>query len=107
MKHFFVLILPMILYVTACSSPVSTGDEDLPTTTISFALQEASHTTLWLENSYKTTVLTITDQLYEAGSHSITFEMADRNGNSFPKGIYSYHIKTNHFSQSRFLIYNP
>lgn len=99
--YFFVLIL-----ITGCSSPLDIPDEDPPSTIVSFALQESSQVVIWLENAYKTKVLTITDQVYPAGNHSVAFEFADGKGKTLPVGIYTIVIEAGQFSTRQPIFFN-
>lgn len=98
--YFFALLL-----ITGCSSPVNIPDEDPASTSITFSLQESSHVVIWLENAYKTKVLTITDQTYPPGTHSVSFEFADEKGKNLPFGIYTIFIEAAQFSINEPIFY--
>jgi hypothetical protein len=67
-----------------------------PATTIRFALPQASIVLLTTHNISGRLVRTLTDNHYEAGYHSITFDATD-----LPSGIYIYTINTGTFSNSK------
>jgi endo-1,4-beta-xylanase len=71
-----------------------------PSTTISFSLLERSDVRLVLINVLGIEVKTITSGSYGAGYHSVKLEMNDQ-----PSGIYVYRLQTEHFTNSRKLLF--
>lgn len=93
----------IIAFGAGCSNSLDTGDTEPYSTMISYQLNEETHVKLWVENSYKTTVSALVDEVQQAGSYQVTFNAVDSNGNNLPEGLYTYRIETNSHSQSRVL----
>lgn len=70
-----------------------------PSTQLSFSLPEKAHVSLAIYNSLGKLVSQLTDQVYEAGNHSLSW-----NAGSFPSGIYFCVMKANAFTASKKLI---
>lgn len=101
MRYLILCFFICLLLIAGCSSPVNSFDEDPPFTGISFTIPESSRVVIWLENSYKTKVLSITDELYPAGDHNISFAFADESGNILPAGIYTIVMEIGDYSSKR------
>lgn len=95
------VLVPILFY--GCSNPLDVGDGVPLSTIITYNLPADSHVKLWVENSYKTSVATLVDEVQQAGFHNVTFNAVDSNGNNLPEGLYTYHLETNSHSQSRVL----
>ena len=54
-----------------------------PSTTLSFSLQEAAHVSLKVYNTFGQEVATVSNQTFDAGFHTVTFE-----GAALPSGVY-------------------
>jgi hypothetical protein len=65
-------------------------------TKISFFLASSANTKITLYNISGQEIFVITNQLYNEGSHSITFD-----ANSLPAGLYIYKMETGNFQQIR------
>jgi len=100
-KYSFLLFLSLIW---GCSNSVGPEDDVIPSTTINFSLEETSHVKLWIENAYQTRVITLVDEERDAGIHTISFDMIDSKDNRLPNGLYTYHLETEFYSQSRTMI---
>ncbi len=79
-------------------------NEDIPSTSIEFALEETSHVELWIENAYQTRVITLVDEKRDAGVHTVSFDMVDSKGNRLPDGLYTYHLVSDSFSTSNTVV---
>jgi len=91
----------MIAYGAGCSNSLDTGETEPFSTMISYQLSEETHVKLWIENSYRTTVATLVDEVKQAGFHQVRFGGTDSDGNNLPEGVYTYHLETDQYSQSR------
>lgn len=73
-----------------------------PTTTISFSLPEQDHVTLRVFNSQGQLVQILAQQVYEPGTHELTW---DANAQSpLPSGIYFYELVTNSWRSTKTMI---
>ena len=72
-----------------------------PTTTIKFALPEASNVNLEVYNILGQKVNVLVDSYMDAGYHSIEWNGDDQNGNKVSSGVYFYKIKAGDFEQSK------
>ena len=57
-------------------------------TEIKFSVEEASQVTVEIYNLMGSKVLTLTDQPYKPGEHSINWDATDANGAKLPEGVY-------------------
>jgi len=70
-----------------------------PSTTISFALPQATQLKITVYNTLGEQVTTIAEGMYDAGYHKITF-----NASNLPSGTYIYRLESNDFVQVRKMI---
>jgi hypothetical protein len=70
-----------------------------PTTNINFSLAEAGNVKLLVYNLLGEEVMTIINELREAGRHSVTFDAG-----SLPSGTYFYKLETPQFSETKKMI---
>ncbi len=76
-----------------------------PTTIIRFGLPQMDEVTLTIYNMLGQKVITLlNNKSKQAGYHGIAWNGKHQNGNRVASGIYVYHLKTKHFSQSRKMI---
>ena len=66
-----------------------------PTTTIGFTLSKASQTNLTIFDVLGREVAVLTDELRNAGTHTIEWDGKNKNGKQVPTGIYFYRLQTN------------
>lgn len=97
-------LLLIFFLILGCSNSLGPENDVIPSTTISFAIGETSHVKLWIENSYQTRVITLVDEVRDAGTHTVSFDMIDSKDNRLPNGLYIYHLETDFFSTSRTMI---
>lgn len=94
----------ILLFVSGCSNSLDTNVDTAPSTTIAYHLPDSTHVELWIENAYKTRVVTLVDEVQSAGTYHVDFEAVDDQGNTLPPGIYFYFLKTDDNSASRYMI---
>ena len=70
-----------------------------PSTTITFAVPEASEVTLALYNLRGQLVRTLVSDQLSAGNHRVTWNGMDIQGNQVSSGVYLYQLRTAAFSQ--------
>ena len=70
-----------------------------PTTTIRFALPEASRVSVKIYNAAGQLVRTLANGYYETGTHSVQWDATDDNGVKTSSGIYFYRLQTKNFQQ--------
>lgn len=99
-------VILLFLFVSGCSNTLGPENDEIPTTIISFTIEEPGHVKLWVENAYKTKVLTLVDEQKNAGNYTVTIEWIDENGNRLPYGMYTYFLETDSLSISRTFVLN-
>lgn len=97
------IILFSGLIAAGCSNSLDVWEGEPVSTNIGYNLLDETHVKLWVENSYKTTIVTLVDDVQPAGNYQVTFVAVDSDGNNLPEGVYTYHIKTDEHSQSRLM----
>ena len=75
-----------------------------PSTTISFALPEASNVSLKIFNNTGQLVRELVSQEYAAGWHNIKWDAKDDSGKKVASGVYLYRISANSFTSQRKLV---
>lgn len=75
-----------------------------PTTTISFALHEASHVKIDVYNITGQQVKTLLNEHLEADNHNIIWNGNDSEGRSVSSGVYFYKMKANKFVSTKKMI---
>jgi hypothetical protein len=75
-----------------------------PATTIRFDLPQACRTRLDVYNITGQRVISLVDQLLDAGSHSIIWDGKNASGESVASGIYLYKIKAEGFQKTRKMV---
>jgi len=70
-----------------------------PSTTISFALPQASNVTLKVYNVIGQTVKTLVNEQMEAGEHQVTFDASN-----ISSGMYFYRLDTDSFSETKKMV---
>ncbi|MFA7289450.1 MAG: FlgD immunoglobulin-like domain containing protein [Melioribacteraceae bacterium] len=70
-----------------------------PTTTINYTIPKGGNVRLEIYNSLGEIVNILKDSYEDAGSHTITWNGKDSNGNSLSSGIYFYRLVSNDFAQ--------
>lgn len=99
-KTFTLSTLILVLLIAGCSNSVGPVSEVIPTTNFGFQLAEPSHVKIWVENNYRTEVVTVLNDYRQAGSHNVSVEMKDIDGIRLPNGLYTILIKTDSFENS-------
>jgi len=72
-----------------------------PTTTIAFALPEASQVRLRVFNMLGREVKTLADGVFEAGSHTVMWDATDQSGQSVSTGVYFYRLEAPGFAETK------
>ena len=75
-----------------------------PSTTIEFFIPDTEHVSLQVFNVSGRLIRTLVDDTSEPGSHSITWDGLDENGNSVPSGVYFSRIRTEKTTLSKKMI---
>lgn len=104
-KTFRISICLLFLSLAGCSNFAGPTSGDIPSTNIGFQLSEPAHVRVWVENNYQTEVVSVLDELRQAGSHSVMIEMKDAAGKRLPYGLYTIFIKTDLFASSRPILF--
>jgi len=86
MKLISLLLFLLLILSYGCNSSIL----DDPSTAIRYQVPVNSHVTLTVENSYKTLIATIVDEVQSAGVHQVNFNSTD-----LAEGIYFYTIEMN------------
>ena len=86
MKLISLLLFLLVILSFGCNSSIL----DDPSVTIRYQLPEESHVNISIENSYKTLIATIVDEVQSAGVHQVNFNSTD-----LAEGIYFYTIEMN------------
>ena len=76
-----------------------------PSTDIAFSLPVSEHVKLSIYNVLGQHVITLTDEIYEAGQHTIQWDGCGADGNVLASGIYFARIKTESFSAEKKMIF--
>ncbi|MCU7496679.1 MAG: hypothetical protein HF314_15075 [Ignavibacteria bacterium] len=82
------LAIPLLLLVFAFAGCKSSILDD-PSTTISYKVTEREHVRITIENSYKTTVALLVDDIQLPGAYSI-----QTNDMKLPEGLYFWTMET-------------
>jgi len=87
------LLIPILLSVFSihCNSSIL----DDPSTIINFSIPEPSHVKLTIENSYNTTIATLSDHDREAGAYNISYSTS-----GLLEGIYFYTLEVKGLNSS-------
>ncbi|MCK4795745.1 MAG: T9SS type A sorting domain-containing protein, partial [Spirochaetes bacterium] len=72
-----------------------------PTTTISYALQEAGDVSLQIFNIKGQLVKTLVDEKRETGNHSVVWAGKDNNDRKVASGVYFYRINAGEFTDMK------
>jgi len=72
-----------------------------PTTQVRFALPKNSHVQLVVYNVLGQTVKTLVDQEMAAGTHEVTWDGRNADGNQVSSGIYFYRINADNFNATK------
>jgi len=72
-----------------------------PSTTISFGLPQAENVTLNIYNANGQLIRTLTNAMYSAGTHNVTWDATNYSGVRVANGIYIYELRTNNYTQQR------
>jgi hypothetical protein len=96
----------LLLSLAGCSSFLGPQTDVIPTTNLVFSLPEPGHVRVWIENSYKTEVISVIDEHLEAGTYEIPIEMKDSKGKRLPEGLYTMNIKSGPHSSSNVMLLN-
>jgi hypothetical protein len=75
-----------------------------PSTTIEFALPRATHVQLDLLNVLGQRVRQLVNESLTAGTHRVTLDIRDGQGESLATGVYFYRLKTEEFTDTRKMI---
>ncbi len=75
-----------------------------PTTSIQFALPTKSHVKLEVFNLLGRKIATISDKMFEAGTHTVNWDGTNSSGAQVASGIYFYRIEANGYAQSRKMV---
>lgn len=90
----------LFLLIAGCSNSVGPVSDVIPTTNFGFQLAEPSIVTIWVENNYRTEVVSVLNEHRQAGSHNVSVEMKDIDEKRLPNGLYTILIKTDSFANS-------
>ncbi len=72
-----------------------------PETEILFQVPEQNRVVITIYNTLGQAIRTLTDAVYEAGTHSVRWDALDRNGYQLASGIYFYQMRAGDFTQIR------
>ena len=72
-----------------------------PTTTIDFSLSGSSNVKLSVYNMLGQEVVTLADQVYQAGTFSVTWDGRDNDGQTVESGVYLYKLETENQSLAK------
>ena len=86
MKLISLLLFFLVILSLGCNSSIL---ED-PSVKIRYQLPEESHVKLTVENSYKTLIAILVDEVQGAGVHEVSFD-----ANDLAEGIYFYTVEMN------------
>ena len=86
MKLIRLLLFLLLILSFGCNSSIL----DDPTTSIKYQVPEKSHVKLTVENSYKTLIAILVDEVQGAGVHEVSFD-----ANDLAEGIYFYTVEMN------------
>ena len=86
MKLISLLLFFLVILSLGCNSSIL---ED-PSVKIRYQLPEESHVKLTVENSYKTLIAILVDEVQNAGVHEVNFD-----ANDLAEGIYFYTVEMN------------
>jgi PKD repeat protein len=75
-----------------------------PSTSINFALPEATHVQIAVYNIIGQRIATLTDADYPAGEHSVIWNGMNDNGKTVSSGVYFYQIKAGDFVASKKMV---
>jgi hypothetical protein len=84
MKIISILLFLLVILSLGCNSSIL----DDPSVTIRYQLPEESHVNLLIENSYKTLIAILVDEVQSAGVHEVSFDASD-----LAEGIYFYTVE--------------
>ena len=76
-----------------------------PETTITFTIPEECDVTLYIYDISGRRIATLTQGHLTPGSHSITWDASDTNGNSVASGVYLYRFDAGEFSRQGKVLY--
>lgn len=76
-----------------------------PVTRIHYELSEPGHVTLQIFNVSGEVITTLINEQQQAGIYTVTWDAADRSGQTLSSGIYFYRLESNGRQQARKLIY--
>ncbi len=71
-----------------------------PDTKLSFDLPQAQNVSLEVYNLLGQHVKTLANGMYDAGSHTVSWNGTNNNGEDVPSGIYFYSLRTEEFSKT-------
>lgn len=72
-----------------------------PSTTIAYALPLATHVTVDVFNILGQKMVSLVDEVQEAGSHKVVWNATDNTGGQVSSGVYIYRIVADRFVQTR------
>ncbi len=75
-----------------------------PLTGIEFTVPSKSRVNIRIYNILGKKIITLTDEIYEAGVHSVTWDGTDAFGNKVSSGIYLYKMNAGNFSSTKKMI---
>ena len=75
-----------------------------PSTSIQFALPAKSHVKLEVYNLLGRKIATITDHIFESGTHTVNWDGKNSSGEQSASGIYFYRMEAGQFEQTRKMI---
>jgi len=84
MKKIKLLFIFYLFILFGCNSSIV----DDPSTSIRYKVEETSHVTIILLNSYDTEIATLVDEQQPAGNHEVSFGI-----NDLAEGIYFYTLE--------------
>jgi hypothetical protein len=75
-----------------------------PSTSIDFSILSRCNVEIIVYNTIGQTVKTLTEKIYSAGSHSVTWDGTDNSGNEVPSGVYFYKMIAGDFVESKKMV---
>lgn len=75
-----------------------------PETKITFQFPQASQVTLRIFNILGKEIITLVNEQYQAGKHTVNWDGKDNLGNVVSSGIYFYQLRAGNFTQAKKMI---
>ncbi|MGH7601990.1 MAG: T9SS type A sorting domain-containing protein, partial [bacterium] len=75
-----------------------------PTTDIRFALPEAGHVVLKIFNTLGENIVTLVDEDFAVGAHTVHWNAQNARGQKVPSGVYFYQLNTSGFTETKRMV---